>query len=59
MCRSMRVSVTAGDEARPRDIDLGRVALYQLSYSRPGLTSMRADLLARHFLCCTSEAGRS
>ena len=25
----------AEDEARTRDIDLGRVALYQLSYSRP------------------------
>jgi hypothetical protein len=24
----------AGDETRTRDIDLGRVALYQLSYSR-------------------------
>jgi hypothetical protein len=27
--------IGAGDEARTRDIDLGRVALYQLSYSRP------------------------
>ena len=26
--------LTAGDETRTRDIDLGRVALYQLSYSR-------------------------
>ena len=26
----------AGDGIRTRDIDLGKVALYQLSYSRPG-----------------------
>ncbi len=29
-----RTEVGAGDEVRTRDIDLGRVALYQLSYSR-------------------------
>src|SRR5437899_8458123 len=29
----------AGDGIRTRDIDLGKVALYQLSYSRPGETS--------------------
>ena len=28
-------SVGAGDGIRTRDIDLGKVALYQLSYSRP------------------------
>jgi hypothetical protein len=28
--------IGAGDGIRTRDIDLGKVALYQLSYSRPG-----------------------
>src|SRR5271166_1505844 len=28
-------SVGAGNEARTRDLNLGKVALYQLSYSRP------------------------
>ena len=27
----------AGDESRTRDLNLGKVALYQLSYSRIGL----------------------
>jgi hypothetical protein len=30
-----RYSFGAGDGIRTRDIDLGKVALYQLSYSRP------------------------
>lgn len=38
------VEIGAGDEDRTRDIDLGRVALYQLSYSRPGANRIRWDL---------------
>jgi hypothetical protein len=30
----------AGDGIRTRDIDLGKVALYQLSYSRPTETNI-------------------
>ena len=30
-----RKSIGAGNEARTRDLNLGKVALYQLSYSRP------------------------
>lgn len=30
-----KIRVGAGDGIRTRDIDLGKVALYQLSYSRP------------------------
>ena len=30
----------AGDGIRTRDIDLGKVALYQLSYSRAGITEL-------------------
>src|SRR5687768_6072490 len=38
------VWIGAGDEVRTRDIDLGRVALYQLSYSRP---TMPRDTVVR------------
>jgi hypothetical protein len=38
---SFRRSLGADDEARTRDIDLGKVALYQLSYIRmPGWTGV-------------------
>ena len=30
----------AGNEARTRDLNLGKVALYQLSYSRSGKTAI-------------------
>ncbi len=33
----------AGDEARTRDIQLGRLKLYQLSYSRFGYPSLNPD----------------
>ena len=33
--RGMKACLGAGDGIRTRDIDLGKVALYQLSYSRP------------------------
>ena len=33
----------AGDGTRTRDIDLGKVALYQLSYSRPAILSLGAE----------------
>ena len=39
----------AGDEARTRDLNLGKVALYQLSYSRILLTSS-ANLLLLYFI---------
>ena len=31
-------NIGAGNEARTRDLNLGKVALYQLSYSRPKQT---------------------
>lgn len=31
-----RIKIGAGDESRTRDLNLGKVALYQLSYSRMG-----------------------
>jgi hypothetical protein len=31
------VKIGAGNETRTRDPDLGKVVLYQLSYSRPGI----------------------
>ena len=34
-CLGKRDYTGAGDGIRTRDIDLGKVALYQLSYSRP------------------------
>jgi hypothetical protein len=34
--RFIRVEIGAGDGIRTRDINLGKVALYQLSYSRIG-----------------------
>src|SRR5262245_33292887 len=34
----------AGNESRTRDLNLGKVALYQLSYSRIGLRIISADL---------------
>jgi hypothetical protein len=37
-------SFGAGDGIRTRDIDLGKVALYQLSYSRSRGTTIMASL---------------
>ena len=39
----------AGDEARTRDLNLGKVALYQLSYSRI-LPTSSANLLLLYFI---------
>ena len=33
--KNVGIRFGAGDGIRTRDIDLGKVALYQLSYSRP------------------------
>jgi hypothetical protein len=38
----------AGDESRTRDLNLGKVALYQLSYSRTSF-----DVFAAH--CCSAK----
>ena len=35
--------IRAGDEARTRDLHLGKVALYQLSYSRIMLKNVSAE----------------
>ena len=40
--------IGAGDEARTRDLNLGKVALYQLSYSR------RTCNYIRFFMCLPS-----
>ena len=37
-CRGSSSETGAGNEARTRDLNLGKVALYQLSYSRPKQT---------------------
>ena len=34
----------AGNEARTRDLNLGKVTLYQLSYSRDGNAIVRTDV---------------
>jgi hypothetical protein len=34
LCQAFFAKFGAGDEARTRDLNLGKVALYQLSYSR-------------------------
>ena len=44
----MRLLLGAGDGIRTRDIDLGKVALYQLSYSRPNGNLI---LARKHSLC--------
>jgi hypothetical protein len=51
----MKVRVTAGDETRTRDIDLGRVALYQLSYSR---SDARFGRLALYQLSYSRSPGK-
>jgi hypothetical protein len=38
-----KVGLGAGDGIRTRDINLGKVALYQLSYSRAGVYSTFSD----------------
>ena len=51
------VNPGAGNEARTRDLNLGKVALYQLSYSRRSLHfDYFADVLASSF-CRLAEAG--
>ena len=50
----------AGDEIRTRDIYLGKVVLYQLSYSRnektPALTDFSGTLRSEyHWRCCVSR----
>ena len=48
----------AGDGARTRDIQLGRLALYQLSYSRPGVAMIRGaagDIGAGHTVTALYE----
>jgi hypothetical protein len=37
--RNLVIRIGAGDEVRTRDMQLGRLPLYQLSYSRPAATS--------------------
>ena len=37
----------AGNEARTRDLDLGKVALYQLSYTRLVLTALQTGAHCR------------
>ena len=46
-------SIGAGDEVRTRDIDLGRVALYQLSYSRSESPTRRTRVRERWQLAQT------
>jgi hypothetical protein len=40
----------AGNEARTRDLDLGKVALYQLSYTRAFRPAFQPDIGATDFL---------
>jgi hypothetical protein len=41
---SMEKNPGAGDESRTRDLNLGKVALYQLSYSRRGVSLLALRL---------------
>ena len=45
--RFIRVEIGAGDGIRTRDINLGKVALYQLSYSRIGRPEKRQPSFSR------------
>jgi hypothetical protein len=45
--RFIRVEIGAGDGIRTRDINLGKVALYQLSYSRIGRLEKRQPSFSR------------
>ena len=45
--RNCKEKFGAGDEIRTRDINLGKVALYQLSYSRVVETSIFSQMMAR------------
>ena len=42
LCRSAQGKRSAGDEARTRDVHLGKVVLYQLSYTR----SLRGTIMS-------------
>jgi len=46
LCQAFFAEFGAGDESRTRDLNLGKVALYQLSYSRLG-TFYRKKMLFR------------
>ena len=48
----------AGNESRPRDLNLGKVALYQLSYSRilqTGVTGSKKKIIAAQKKTCNSH----
>jgi hypothetical protein len=42
-----RKVIGAGNEARTRDLNLGKVALYQLSYSRTGKGGILSGLISK------------
>jgi hypothetical protein len=48
----------AGDEARTRDLNLGKVALYQLSYSRIELLHIALHFLLRQTTRCFKNLER-
>src|ERR1700722_16377929 len=55
-CGSVFLESGAGNETRTRDLNLGKVALYQLSYSRRfRSTCVEGALLCRY--CCTASTG--
>ena len=45
----------AGNEVRTRDLHLGKVALYQLSYSRPGTCDSRIRQIS-YAICLKQQA---
>ena len=50
---------TAGDEARTRDVHLGKVVLYQLSYTRSFETHNNVQPIAPRNLLIASEYSKS
>ena len=49
----------AGNESRTRDLNLGKVALYQLSYSRPGKTAIIDTILSSSTPICAFSRSAS
>ena len=59
LCKSAQGKLTAGDEARTRDVHLGKVVLYQLSYTRSFERDNNVQPTAPRNLLIASECSKS
>src|SRR4029077_3881974 len=59
LCKPARGKLTAGDEARTRDVHLGKVVLYQLSYTRSFERDNNVQSTAPRNLLIASEYSKS